>query len=160
MHQGVTIGQIAAELGIVDNMSGRWRGELRRQPDQTSIGQGRSRYEEVSQLRRELAPGHEGAGIFCGKRQRSSRERRMKFRMTNDAATRFPSDSCVAACASRPVGIYGGRHGDSVRVPRRLRGSWRMTGWWNVHASGKNSGTQANGVSPPRGAVHAAGRLA
>ena len=52
---GVTVGQIAAELGIGANVLGRWRREFRREPQQAFAGNGRSRDEELSQLRRELA---------------------------------------------------------------------------------------------------------
>jgi transposase len=52
---GVTVSQVAAELGIGANVLGRWRRELRRQPQQAFVGNGRSRDEELSQLRRELA---------------------------------------------------------------------------------------------------------
>ena len=52
---GVTVTQIAAELGIGPTVLGRWRRELRQHPSQAFIGNGRSRDEEVSQLRRELA---------------------------------------------------------------------------------------------------------
>lgn len=52
---GVTVSQIAAELGIGANVLGRWRRELRHQPHQAFVGNGRSRDEELSQLRRELA---------------------------------------------------------------------------------------------------------
>ena len=52
---GVTVSQIAADLGIGANMLGRWRRELRQVSKQAFVGNGRSRDEEVSQLRRELA---------------------------------------------------------------------------------------------------------
>jgi len=52
---GVTVNQIAADLGIGATVLGRWRRELRRQPQQAFVGNGRPRDEEVSQLRRELA---------------------------------------------------------------------------------------------------------
>lgn len=52
---GVTVSQIAVDLGIGANMLGRWRRELRQVPKQAFVGNGRSRDEEVSQLRRELA---------------------------------------------------------------------------------------------------------
>lgn len=52
---GVTVNQIAADLGIGATVLGRWRRELRRQPEQAFVGNGRPRDEEVSQLRRELA---------------------------------------------------------------------------------------------------------
>jgi transposase len=52
---GVTVNQIAAELGIGASMLGRWRREVRRTPVQAFPGQGRPQEEELSQLRRELA---------------------------------------------------------------------------------------------------------
>ena len=52
---GVTVSQIAAELGVGPTVLGRWRRELRQHPSQAFTGNGRSRDEEVSQLRRELA---------------------------------------------------------------------------------------------------------
>jgi len=51
---GVTVNQIAAELGIGASMLGRWRREVRRTPVQAFPGQGRPQEEELSQLRREL----------------------------------------------------------------------------------------------------------
>ena len=52
---GVTVNQIAVELGIGASVLGRWRREVRRTPAQVFPGQGRPREEELSQLRRELA---------------------------------------------------------------------------------------------------------
>jgi transposase len=52
---GVTVLQIAADLGIGANILGRWRRELRQAPKQAFVGNGRPRDEEMSQLRRELA---------------------------------------------------------------------------------------------------------
>lgn len=52
---GVTVSQIAADLGIGANILGRWQRELHQAPKQAFVGNGRSRDEEVSQLRRELA---------------------------------------------------------------------------------------------------------
>jgi transposase-like protein len=37
---GVTVNQIAADLGIGANVLGRWRRELRRQPKQAFVGNG------------------------------------------------------------------------------------------------------------------------
>ena len=37
---GVTVSQIAAEIGIKANVLGRWRRELRRQPQQAFVGTG------------------------------------------------------------------------------------------------------------------------
>ncbi len=52
---GVTVNQIAADLGIGSTVLGRWRRELRQAPPPAFVGHGRSRDEEVGQLRRELA---------------------------------------------------------------------------------------------------------
>jgi len=52
---GVTVNQIPTELGRGPTVLGRWRRELRQHPQQAFVGNGRSRDEEVSPLRRELA---------------------------------------------------------------------------------------------------------
>lgn len=52
---GVSVSQIAAELGIGVNVLGRWRRELRQQPAQAFLGNGRPRDEELAHVRRELA---------------------------------------------------------------------------------------------------------
>lgn len=52
---GVTMSQIAAELGIGANILGRGRREFRQEPKQAFVGNGRSRDEELAQLRRELS---------------------------------------------------------------------------------------------------------
>jgi transposase len=52
---GVRLSQVAAELGIGAAMLGRWRREMHQEPAQAFRGNGRSRDEELSQLRRELA---------------------------------------------------------------------------------------------------------
>jgi transposase len=52
---GVSVSQIAAELGIAVNVLGRWRRELRQKPDQVFSGHGRPRDEELAHLRREVA---------------------------------------------------------------------------------------------------------
>ena len=52
---GVTVRPIAADLGIGASVLGRWRRALRQHPQQAVVGKGRSRDEELSQLRRELA---------------------------------------------------------------------------------------------------------
>ena len=51
---GVRVSQIAAELGIEANVLGRWRRELRQEPEQAFVGNGRPRDEELAHLRREL----------------------------------------------------------------------------------------------------------
>lgn len=52
---GVSVSQIAAELGIAVNVLGRWRRESRQKPERACSGNGRSRDEELAHLRRELA---------------------------------------------------------------------------------------------------------
>ena len=52
---GVTVNQIAAELGMGANVLARWRREWRQHPQQAFVGNGRSRDEELGHLRRELA---------------------------------------------------------------------------------------------------------
>ena len=51
----VTIAQVGRELGINPNMLSRWRKELDRQGNTAFKGQGHSRDEEVTALKRELA---------------------------------------------------------------------------------------------------------
>ena len=52
---GVSVGQIASELGIGATVLGRWRRELRQESTQAFPGHGRPREEELVLLRRELA---------------------------------------------------------------------------------------------------------
>ena len=52
---GVTVGQIAAELGINASMLTRWRKELDREGSTAFQGQGKARDVEVATLKRELA---------------------------------------------------------------------------------------------------------
>ena len=52
---GVSVSQIAEELGIGATVLGRWRRELRREPEQAFPGHGRPREEELGHLRREVA---------------------------------------------------------------------------------------------------------
>jgi len=52
---GVSVSQIAAELGIGATVLGRWRRELRQESAQAFVGQGRPRDENLAFLRRELA---------------------------------------------------------------------------------------------------------
>jgi len=63
---GVSVSQVAADLGIGATVLGRWRRELRQGPDQAFVGHGRPRDGELA-LR---------SGIFCETRPRSSRARR------------------------------------------------------------------------------------
>jgi transposase len=51
----VSVSQVAADLGIGATVLGRWRRELRREPAQAFVGNGRARDEELAQLRRELS---------------------------------------------------------------------------------------------------------
>jgi transposase len=52
---GVTVNQIAAELGIGATVLGRWRRELRQESAQAFRGNGRPRDENLALLRRESA---------------------------------------------------------------------------------------------------------
>jgi transposase len=52
---GVSVSQIAAELGIGATVLGRWRRELRQESAQAFRGTGRPRDENLALLRRELA---------------------------------------------------------------------------------------------------------
>lgn len=54
-HPGVTQKQIGEELGINANMIGRWRRELGHYDKEAFPGNGHSRDEEVTRLKRELA---------------------------------------------------------------------------------------------------------
>ena len=51
---GVTVSQIAAELGIGATVLGRWRREVRQESAQAFRGNGRPRDENLALLRREL----------------------------------------------------------------------------------------------------------
>ncbi len=50
---GVSVGQIATELGMGATVLGRWRRELRQESAQAFVGQGRPRDEHLALLRRE-----------------------------------------------------------------------------------------------------------
>ena len=52
---GVSVSQIAAERGNEANVLGRWRREVRQEPEQAFVGSGRPRDEELAHLRPELA---------------------------------------------------------------------------------------------------------
>ena len=52
---GVTVNQIAVELGIGATVLGRWRRELHQELAQAFRGNGRPRDENLALLRRELA---------------------------------------------------------------------------------------------------------
>ena len=52
---GVSVKQIAMELGIGATVLGRWRREVRQESTQAFPGHGRPREEELVLLRRELA---------------------------------------------------------------------------------------------------------
>lgn len=52
---GVTVNQIAGELGIGATVLGRWRREVRQESAQAFRGNGRPRDENLALLRRELA---------------------------------------------------------------------------------------------------------
>ena len=52
---GVTLKQLGEELGVNPNQIGRWRRELEQGNSKAFPGHGRSRDEEVTALKRELA---------------------------------------------------------------------------------------------------------
>lgn len=52
---GVSVSQLAAELGIGTNVLGRWRREFREGQNTAFQGNGRPRDEELALLRREVA---------------------------------------------------------------------------------------------------------
>ena len=53
-QSGVSLRQIAEELGINAGMLGRWRKELNQHGDKAFLGQGKARDEEMAALKREL----------------------------------------------------------------------------------------------------------
>ena len=52
---GATIRGVAADLGLSENLLGRWKRELMANGDGAFLGQGRARDQELMRLRRELA---------------------------------------------------------------------------------------------------------
>lgn len=52
---GVTVKQIAEDLGINPNMLGKWRSQINQHGSKAFIGQGNTRDEEMAALKRELA---------------------------------------------------------------------------------------------------------
>lgn len=119
---GVTVSQIATELGIGANVLGQWRRELRRHPEQGFVGNGRSRDEEVSQLRRDLARVTKER-YFCAKRRRSSREHRNEVSDDPTVPRRVSHPTHVPLLAGFwPAGMTGGRRARRVRGLRRTPG--------------------------------------
>ena len=52
---GITLRQVAKDLGIGEGILGRWKRDLAKHGDQAFVGQGHARDEELMRLRRELA---------------------------------------------------------------------------------------------------------
>ncbi len=52
---GVTVRQIAEDLGISAGLLGKWRSQINRHGSKAFIGQGHARDEEMMRLKRELA---------------------------------------------------------------------------------------------------------
>lgn len=52
---GVSVSQVATEVGVGASILGRWRREMRQAPRPAFPGHGRPHEEELVQLRRELA---------------------------------------------------------------------------------------------------------
>ena len=72
---GVSVSQIARELGINPNMLSRWCREAETSGTKAFQGQGKTRDEDLSALKRELARVKKER-VFYKKRRRSSRKRR------------------------------------------------------------------------------------
>ena len=53
-EQGLSIAQVARDLGINDNLLSRWKKELAQQGQQAFPGQGRAQEDELARLRREV----------------------------------------------------------------------------------------------------------
>ena len=53
--QGVTLRQVASDLGISEGLHGSWKRDLSKHGDKAFVGQGHARDEELMRLRRELA---------------------------------------------------------------------------------------------------------
>ena len=53
--KGATVRQVANDLGIGEEVLGRWRRERRQHGDKAYVGQGEARDEELMRLKRELA---------------------------------------------------------------------------------------------------------
>jgi putative transposase len=137
----VTVSQIAADRGIGANVLGRWRRELRRQPQQAFVGHGCSR--------------DQGAGFFA----RSGRVHResgaMKDRMIQRGRDAFPirwMGRCLRVSASGDDGwatrTPSRRTAENARLVRRMRelhtehdgvlGSPRM--WEELRYAGERCG--------------------
>lgn len=105
--RGVTVSQIAAELGIGVTDLGRWRRELRRHPEQAFVGHGRSRDEEVSQLPSGLGPCHEGAGFIARSGSVLRESFTMKYRMIQRCREAFPIRLMCRCLRVSASGDYG-----------------------------------------------------
>ena len=155
---GVSVSQIATELGIGATVLGRGRRKLRRQPVQAFQGQDRPRDEELVLLRREDTESPR-SGIFCEKRQRALRARRDDVddvsddpTLCRDAFLILMMCRCLQVSPQRVLRL--GEPGTELREPRRMRGYLRgsvcciptMTGSGEVRASGKTCATPGSGV--------------
>ena len=125
---GVSVSQIAAELGIGATVLGRWRREVRRTPDQAFPGHGRPREEELGQLRRELARVTQGAGFFARSGSVLRESVAMKYRMIQRCRTAFPIRMMCRCLRVSSSGYYGwvsrppsARAQENARLLARIR---------------------------------------
>ena len=134
---GISVSQIAADLGIGVTVLGLWRRELRQGHDQAFRGDGRPRDQELAQLRWPLARVIKGWDFFA-RSGRILRERiAMKYRMNQRCRDAFPIRlmcRCVRVSPSGPrvrklMKIFGYLNGPVCCMPT-------MTASWEAHASG------------------------
>ncbi|MET0515182.1 MAG: IS3 family transposase [Nitrospiraceae bacterium] len=125
--RGVTVSQIAADLGIGANILGRWRRELRQEPKQAFVGNGRSRDEELSQLRRELARVTKERDFLPRSGSVLRESIAMKFRMIQQCRDAFPIRLMCRCLRVSASGYYGwATHPPSARAQENGRLVARM----------------------------------
>ena len=104
---GVSVSQIAADLGIGATVLGRWRRELRREPAQAFVGNGRARDEELAQLRRELSRIMKERDFFARSGHVLRERIAMKYRMIQRGREAFPIRLMCRCLRVSPSGYYG-----------------------------------------------------
>jgi transposase-like protein len=93
MRRGVTVSQIASELGIGAGMLGRWRRELCQETERAFPGQGR--------------PRDEGAGFFARSGHVLRERIAMKYRMIQRCREAFPIRLMCRCLRVSVSGYYG-----------------------------------------------------
>jgi putative transposase len=125
---GVTVAQVASELGIGANMLGRWRRELWGSRPQAFQGNGKPRDEELAALRRELARVKRERDFFkrSGSALREGIE--MRFRMIERCREAFAVRMMCRCLKVSPSGYYAwrgrplsNRGRDNERLLERIR---------------------------------------